>query len=145
MTFEKSSSKLHQLLDLEWLEDRFTKLTDNFIKKSNQNDFCGWYNQRIQLHYISSLRNPRILQETQSVFSNLFNSPISYYIRRSNNLLNLEQTNPTNAPVDDMPKQDHFNLIDQPISGPLISAIDAESASTGNDADRGRREFDTDR
>ena len=97
-TFEKSASKLHEDLKVEFLEKRFAKLTDTFIRKAKAEDFCEWFQQRNSLVYVTNLRNPRTIMETKSVSTAFFNSPVSFYQRRYNHLLSCGELNDKSPP-----------------------------------------------
>ena len=87
--FDKSSKMGRDITGLEKIEDRFAKLTDNFIlKEYNMGNRRGWFEERIKIN--QELRQRRKIEEIGTNRSYEFNGPINWYRRRLNILLQNE-------------------------------------------------------
>ncbi len=83
-----SSEKARDTLIIPSIQNRFMDLTDRFILKEYDCNVMAWLQERPNA-YLTKLRHPRLVQETQCKSARVFKGPINYYKRRINVLLNL--------------------------------------------------------
>ena len=90
VSFDVRSEKLRTKLNIPDMYTRLQSLTDRFILKEDKVNKMSWFNENPAAEYLSKLRNPRLIQETQCTTSRHFNGPINYFKRRLNYLRNKE-------------------------------------------------------
>ncbi len=84
--FQFNSETARNMCNLPKVEERFKKLTENFVLKEYKNgNKLNWFRERVQLS--QQLRNRRKIEEVSTMKDFEFNGPINYYRRLLNSLL----------------------------------------------------------